>query len=129
MTGAGMEVGGGLVVSDASTRLAVDLRARTLVMHQAEGFRERGMAVSLSYNPTPVDPAGLRGASGAVVGVVYQFEFYRFLYGPRGPGFGARGSIRLPIHSASRQSSASPAACAGVVLSVPWRRQKLCHRK
>ena len=41
-TGAGMDVGGGLVVSDAATGLAVDLRVRTLVLHQAEGFRERG---------------------------------------------------------------------------------------
>ena len=57
-TGAGMDVGGGLVVSDASTGLAVDLRVRMLVMHQAEGFRERGMAVSLSYNPTPSTPLG-----------------------------------------------------------------------
>ena len=58
-TGAGMDVGGGLVVSDSSTGLAVDLRVQMLVMHQAEGFRERGMAVSLSYNPTPSTPLGL----------------------------------------------------------------------
>ena len=57
-TGTGMDVGGGLVVSDASTGLAIDLRVRMLVMHQAEGFRERGMAVSLSYNPTPSTPLG-----------------------------------------------------------------------
>ena len=57
-TGAGMDVSGGLVVSDASTGLAVDLRVRMLVMHQAEGFRERGMAVSLSYNPRPSTPMG-----------------------------------------------------------------------
>ena len=57
-TGAGMDVGGGLVVSDASTGLAVDLRVRMLVMHQAEGFREWGMAVSLSYNPRPSTPLG-----------------------------------------------------------------------
>ena len=57
--GAGMDVGAGLIVSDASTGLAVDVRVRTLVMHQAEGFRERGMAVSLSYNPTPQTPLGL----------------------------------------------------------------------
>ena len=44
--------------SNASTGLAVDLRVRTLVMHQAEGFRERGLAVSLSYNPTPSTPLG-----------------------------------------------------------------------
>ena len=56
--GAGMDVGGGLVVSDSSTGLAVDLRVRMLVMHQADGFRERGMALSLSYNPTPSTPLG-----------------------------------------------------------------------
>ena len=58
-TGAGMDVGGGLVVSDASTGLAIDVRVRMLVMHQAEGFRERGVALSLSYNPTPSTPLGL----------------------------------------------------------------------
>ena len=57
-TGAGLDVGGGLVVSDTSTGLAVDLRMRMLVMHQADGFRERGMALSLSYNPTPSTPLG-----------------------------------------------------------------------
>ena len=57
-TGAGMDVGAGLVVSDSSTGLAVDVRVRMLVVHQDEGFRERGMALSLSYNPTPSTPLG-----------------------------------------------------------------------
>ena len=57
-TGAGMDVGGGLVVSDASTGLTVDVRVRMLVVHQAEGFKERGMALSLSYNLTPSTPLG-----------------------------------------------------------------------
>ena len=57
-TGAGMDLGAGLIGSDASTGLAVDVRVRTLLVHQAEGFRERGMAVSLSYNPTPSTPLG-----------------------------------------------------------------------
>ena len=57
-TGAGMDVGAGLVVSDAGTGLAVDVRVRTLLVHQAEGFSERGVAVSLSYNPTPSTPLG-----------------------------------------------------------------------
>ena len=56
--GAGMDVGGGLVVADARTGPAVDVRMRMLVVHQAEGFRERGMALSLSYNPTPSTPLG-----------------------------------------------------------------------
>ena len=58
-TGAGMDVGGGLVLSDGGTGLSVDVRVRMLVVHEAEGFRERGMAVSLSYNPTPSTPLGL----------------------------------------------------------------------
>ena len=57
-TGAGLDVGGGLVMSDASTGLAVDLRVRMLVMHQADGFQERGIAFSVSYNPTPSTPLG-----------------------------------------------------------------------
>ena len=55
-TGVGMDIGGGLVVADAGSGLAVDVQVRMLVVHQAEGFRERGMAVSLSYNPTPSTP-------------------------------------------------------------------------
>ena len=58
-TGAGMDVGGGLVVSDSSTGLSVDVRVRMLVVHQADGFRERGMAVSLSWDSTPSTPLGL----------------------------------------------------------------------
>ena len=57
-TGAGMDVGGGFILSDSSTGLAVDIRVRMLLVHQAEGFQERGMAVSLSYNPTPATPLG-----------------------------------------------------------------------
>ena len=57
-TGAGMDIGGGLVVADAETGLAVDLRVRMLAAHQVEGFRERGVALSLSYNPTPSTPLG-----------------------------------------------------------------------
>ena len=57
-TSAGLDVGGGLVVSDSSTGLAVDLRVRMLVLHQAEGVRERAMAASLSYHPTSSTPLG-----------------------------------------------------------------------
>ena len=57
--GAGIDVGGGVTVSDASTGLAADVRVRMLLAHEAEGFRERGMSVSLSYNPTPQTPLGL----------------------------------------------------------------------
>ena len=58
-TGTGMDVGGGVVLADSRTGLAVDLRVRTLVLHQAEGFRERGLSMSLRYNPRPSTPLGL----------------------------------------------------------------------
>ena len=65
---AGMDVGGGLIVSDASTGLVVDVRARMLAMHQPEGFREAGHLGISELQPDCVDAAGLRGASGAIVG-------------------------------------------------------------
>ena len=58
-TGAGMDVGGGLAFTDAVTGLSLDVRVRTLVVHQAEGFTERGMSVSLGWDPTPSSPLGL----------------------------------------------------------------------
>ena len=57
--GAGMDVGAGLGFADSGTGLAVDVNVRTLLMHQAEGFSERGVALSLSYDPTPSTPLGL----------------------------------------------------------------------
>ena len=57
-TGAGVDVGGGLILSDRLTGLSADIRVRMLLAHQDEGFRERGMSVSFSYNPTPSTPLG-----------------------------------------------------------------------
>ena len=58
-TGAGMDVGGGLAFTDAVTGLSLDVWVRTLVVHQAEGFTERGMSLSLGWDPTPSSPLGL----------------------------------------------------------------------
>ena len=58
-TGTGMDVGGGLVFSDSVTGLSLDVRMRTLVVHQAEGFTERGMSLSFGWDPTPSSPLGL----------------------------------------------------------------------
>ena len=58
-TGAGMDMGGGLAFSDTVTGLSLDVRVRTLVVHQAEGFAERGMSLSFGWNPTPSSPLGL----------------------------------------------------------------------
>ena len=58
-TGTGMDVGGGLVFADSVTGLSLDVRMRTLVVHQADGFTERGMSLSFGWDPTPSSPLGL----------------------------------------------------------------------
>ena len=58
-TGAGMDVGGGLAFGDTVTGLSLDVRVRTLVVHQAEGFTERGLSLSFGWDPTPSSPLGL----------------------------------------------------------------------
>ena len=58
-TGAGMDVGGGLAFSDTVTGLTLDVRVRTLMAHQAEGFSERGMSLSFGWDPDPASPLGL----------------------------------------------------------------------
>ena len=55
-TGRGMDLGAGLVLTDAVTGLAVDIRVR--LVHRPEGFAENGMSISVSYNPTPSTPLG-----------------------------------------------------------------------
>ena len=57
-TGAGVDIGGGLVVSDRRTGLSADVRVRMLLAHQDEGFSERGLSVSFSFDPTPSTPLG-----------------------------------------------------------------------
>ena len=56
--GRGLDVGLGLVLADGVTGLAVDVRIRRLLVHQAAGFAENGMSVSISYDPTPKTPLG-----------------------------------------------------------------------
>ncbi len=57
-TGAGMDIGGGLVLSDSVAGLSLDVRVRTLLVHQAEGFQDRGVSMAFSFDPTPSTPLG-----------------------------------------------------------------------
>ena len=57
-TGRGMDLGAGLVLADGVTGLAVDIRVRRLLVHQADGFAESGVSISVSYDPTPSTPLG-----------------------------------------------------------------------
>ena len=58
-TGRGLDLGLGLMLADGVTGLAIDVRVRRLLIHQAAGFAESGMSVSVSYDPTPNTPLGL----------------------------------------------------------------------
>ena len=51
-----MDLGAGLVLADAVTGLAVDVRVRRLLVHQAVGFAASGTSVSVSYDPMPSKP-------------------------------------------------------------------------
>ena len=52
-TGAGLDVGGGLVLADAATGLAVDVRMRTLLVHQAEGIPRAGRGRPAAWQTAP----------------------------------------------------------------------------
>ena len=58
----------GLVFADAVTGLSVDVRVRRLLVHQADGFAESGMSISVSYNPTPSTPLGFTARVSAAWG-------------------------------------------------------------
>ena len=53
-----MDIGGGLIVSDAVTGLSAGVRVRMLLVHQDQGFRDRGVSLSFGYNPAPSAPFG-----------------------------------------------------------------------
>ncbi len=57
-TGLGADVGGGLSWTDASLGLQAEVRARGLLTREAGGFRERGFAGALSWDPTPASDLG-----------------------------------------------------------------------
>ena len=46
-------------IGETVTGLSLDVRMRTLVVHQADGFTERGMSLSLGWDPTPSGSLGL----------------------------------------------------------------------
>ena len=57
-TGAGIDIGGGLIISDAVTGLSADVRVRMLLVHQDQEFRDRGVSLSFGYNPSLLTPFG-----------------------------------------------------------------------
>ena len=57
-TGFGADVGGGLALADPWRGLSLNLRARTLVVHEAAGFRLWGASAAFAFDPEPSDDAG-----------------------------------------------------------------------
>ena len=58
-TGFGLDVGGGLSWSHPASGLSAELRARGLLTHEAGGFRDRGIAGSLGWDPRPDSERGV----------------------------------------------------------------------
>ena len=108
-TGAGLDVGGGLAVADAAMGLSLDVRVRTLLVHQAEGFAERGLSVSFGWDPTPSSPFGLSARlapswGGSAMGGAEALWNGQMAYGPGSPGalgtggqFNAEVGYGLPV--------------------------------
>ena len=52
-TGFGLDLGGGLAWSDPGTGVRAEVSARGLLTHESAGFRQRGIAGRLGWDPTP----------------------------------------------------------------------------
>ena len=57
-TGFGADIGAGLAWTDPSQGIAAEVRARGLLTHDEGGFRERGFAGSLAWDPEPASERG-----------------------------------------------------------------------
>ena len=57
-TGWGLDVGGGLTLSDAAGTLQAEVRGRGLLSHEAQGLRERGVSGTLSWQQEPSSDRG-----------------------------------------------------------------------
>ena len=57
-TGLGADIGAGLSWIDRALGIEASVRARGLLTHEAEGFRERGFAGALAWDPAPESDRG-----------------------------------------------------------------------
>ena len=57
-TGFGLDLGGGLAWSDPGTGVRAEVSGRGLLTHESAGFRERGIAGSFGWDPTPGSDRG-----------------------------------------------------------------------
>ncbi len=57
-TGFGLDLGGGLALSDPARGLQADIRVRGLLSHESKGFRDRGVSGALSWRQKPASDRG-----------------------------------------------------------------------
>ena len=67
-TGFGLDLGGGLSLSDPERGLQAELRGRGLLSHESKGFRERGFSGSLAWEQKPGSERGARLTLSQTVG-------------------------------------------------------------
>ena len=87
-TGFGADFGAGLALEDPARGISSALRARGLLTHEADGFRERGISGSLSFDPAPETERGVALSLSQTLG------------GPAWGGAGAlfgRGAMDGPV--------------------------------
>ena len=58
-TGLGVDLGGGLAFAAPRQGVALDLKGRGLMAHEASGFREWGASAALTWDPRPETDRGL----------------------------------------------------------------------
>ncbi len=71
-TGFGLDLGGGLAWSDPGTGLRAEVSGRGLLTHESAGFRERGIAGSFGWDPTPGSDRGPSLTLSQTMGVSAQ---------------------------------------------------------
>ena len=112
--GFGVDLGGGVMVSDPRRGLSLELRARGLVAHESEGFEQWGTSVSVLWDRDPSTERGMRLSLGRTLGAsssggaeaLFERNTLEGLGGPGGGGgsfeaeagyglaaFGGRGTV------------------------------------
>ena len=71
-TGFGLDLGGGLAWSDPATGVRAEVSGRGLLTHESAGFRERGIAGRLGWDPTPGSDRGPSLTLSQTMGVSAQ---------------------------------------------------------
>ena len=71
-TGFGLDLGGGLAWADPGTGIRAEVSGRGLLTYESAGFRERGIAVSFGWDPTPGSDRGPSLTLSQTMGVSAQ---------------------------------------------------------